>query len=117
MRTGACVHKRVCVDARSAHVGVQVLMAARRARLWPGWPFYDTLHQGIAKCMPPGWVCTFVPAIVGSSSIPEEEWDKAMAALGVPKTRGTALRAEMMRVMLDGQDSMLRGYRAQLAEA
>ena len=40
-----------------------------------------------------------------------------MAALGVPKTRGTALRAEMMRVMLDGQDSMLRGFRAQLTEA
>ena len=78
---------------------------------------YADLLKGIVTCMPPGWVCTFVPVVVGSSSIPEEEWDKAMAALGVPKTRGTALRAEMMRVMLDGQDSMLRGYRAQLAEA
>ena len=77
---------------------------------------YADLHQGMVTCMPPGWVCTFVPVVVGSSSIPEEEWDKAMAALGVPKTRGTALRAEMMRVMLDGQDSMLCGYRAQLTE-
>ena len=77
---------------------------------------YRDLCQGIQRSLPEGWECIFLPIIVGTVSIGEDEWGNTMEALGIAKGAGQRIRKELMKALLEECDNILRSYQAQVRE-
>ena len=56
----------------------------------------------------------FVPIIAGAVSFGQDEWVKTMDALGIAKGTGQRIRKELMKILLEERDNILRSYRAQM---
>ena len=77
---------------------------------------YRDLYQGIQWSLPEGWECAFVPIIVGTVSGGEDEWGKAMEAIGIARYAGQRIRRELVSTLLEEFDNILRSYYAQMRE-